>query len=199
MLQHGTSAFKRARPWPWVLSLSVIQLTAGCAQPQCACGAYAASAPAPVVEAQTQQVSGESARVQPKDGGTRAEKHPSEAGTTSRVARSESELLSRYEGKSPTRVLKGKATYYGDSLAGHKTANGDVYDPGAFTAAHRTLPFNTVVRVVRLDTQRYVYVRINDRGPFGSADRIIDLSRIAAERLGMLRAGVVKVRVEVLE
>jgi rare lipoprotein A len=96
-------------------------------------------------------------------------------------------------------VLEGKATYYGDSLAGNKTASGEVYDPRAFTAAHRTLPFGTVVRVVRLDTQRYVYVRITDRGPFGNRQRIIDLSKIAAERLGMLRAGVVKVRVEVLE
>jgi rare lipoprotein A len=108
-------------------------------------------------------------------------------------------LLAQYEGQAPKRVLQGKATYYGDSLAGNKTANGDVYDPRGFTAAHRTLPFNTIVRVVRLDTQRYVYVRINDRGPFGNAQRIIDVSKIAAERLGMLRAGVVRVRVEVLE
>jgi rare lipoprotein A len=114
-------------------------------------------------------------------------------------ARTEIELLAQYEGQAPTRVLEGKATYYGDSLAGNKTANGDVYDPRGFTAAHRTLPFNTIVRVVRLDTQRYVYVRINDRGPFGNAQRIIDVSKIAAERLGMLRAGVVRVRVEVLE
>jgi rare lipoprotein A len=114
-------------------------------------------------------------------------------------AKTEAELLARYEGRAPKRVLEGKATYYGDSLAGNKTASGEVYDPRAFTAAHRTLPFGTVVRVVRLDTQRYVYVRITDRGPFGNRQRIIDLSKIAAERLGMLRAGVVKVRVEVLE
>jgi len=111
----------------------------------------------------------------------------------------ESQLLARYEGAAAKRVLKGKATYYGDSLAGNHTANGDIYDPQKFTAAHRTLPFGTVVRVVRLDTNRYVYVRINDRGPFSRKNRIIDLSRIAAERLGMIRAGVVDVRVEVLD
>lgn len=108
-------------------------------------------------------------------------------------------MLARYEGRPATSVLRGKATYYGDSLAGNHTANGDIYDPRAFTAAHRTLPFNTVVRVVRTDTNRYVYVRINDRGPFSKRERIIDLSKIAAERLGMIRAGVVPVRVEVLE
>jgi rare lipoprotein A len=107
-------------------------------------------------------------------------------------------LLASYEGIAPTRVLQGKATYYGDSLAGNHTANGDIYDPKQFTAAHKTLPFGTVVRVLRVDTNRYVYVRINDRGPFGKKDRIIDLSRVAAERLGMIRAGVVPVKVEVL-
>jgi rare lipoprotein A len=74
-----------------------------------------------------------------------------------------------------------------------------VYDPELFTAAHRTLPFNTVARVIHVDSGRYVYVRINDRGPFSKSDRIIDLSYVAAERLGMLRAGVVEVRVEILQ
>lgn len=111
----------------------------------------------------------------------------------------EAELLARYEGQRAVKTLKGKASYYSDKLAGNRTASGERYDPGRFTGAHRTLPFGTVVRVVRLDTQRYVYVRITDRGPFGGRGRIIDLSRIAAERLGMLRAGVIDVRVEVLK
>lgn len=96
-------------------------------------------------------------------------------------------------------MLQGKATYYSNSLSGRKTASGEVYDPKAFTAAHRTLPFGSVVRVIRTDTNRHVYVRVNDRGPFGKRDRIIDLSYVAAERLGMLRAGVVPVRVELLD
>jgi rare lipoprotein A len=114
------------------------------------------------------------------------------------IAANEADLLARYEGKSAKQVLTGKATYYGNSLAGNKTASGDVYDPKRFTAAHRKLPFGTVVRVIRTDTNQYVYVTITDRGPFAGGGRIIDLSYIAAERLGMLRAGVVPVRVEVL-
>lgn len=98
----------------------------------------------------------------------------------------------------PEAVLEGKAAYYGDSLAGNRTANGDVYDPRGFTAASRTLPFGTLVRVVRVDNGRSVVVRINDRGPFGDERRIIDLSRAAAEQLDMIRAGVIDVRVEVL-
>ncbi|MBI5489256.1 MAG: septal ring lytic transglycosylase RlpA family protein [Deltaproteobacteria bacterium] len=94
---------------------------------------------------------------------------------------------------------EGKATFYSDSLAGGPTASGETYDPEALTAAHRTLPFGTRVRVSRLDNGRSVEVRINDRGPFGRRDRIIDLSRAAAEALDMVRAGVVRVRLEVLE
>ncbi|HMJ16233.1 MAG TPA: septal ring lytic transglycosylase RlpA family protein [Polyangiaceae bacterium] len=97
------------------------------------------------------------------------------------------------------RVLEGRASYYSDSLAGNLTANGERYDPRAMTAAHRSLAFGTHVRVTRTDTQRSVVVRINDRGPFGEKRRIIDLSRAAATELGMLRAGVVDVEVEVLE
>jgi rare lipoprotein A len=95
-------------------------------------------------------------------------------------------------------VETGKATYYDESLAGNLTASGEVFDPSRFTAAHRGLPFGTVVRVVRLDTGAHTYVKINDRGPFGENARIIDLAKAAASRLHMLRAGVVPVRVEVL-
>lgn len=98
----------------------------------------------------------------------------------------------------------GDATYYADSLAGNHTANGETYRPEAFTAAHRTLPFGTIVRVTRTDTppnesERVTYVKVNDRGPFGSSRRVIDLSRAAATELEMLRAGVVPVQVEILE
>lgn len=95
--------------------------------------------------------------------------------------------------------FSGDATYYADSLAGNKTASGEVYRPSAFSAAHRTLPFGTIVRVVRTDTGGVTYVKVNDRGPFGNAKRVIDLSRAAATELEMLRAGVVPVRVEILE
>ena len=90
---------------------------------------------------------------------------------------------------------RGKATYYADSLAGRRTASGERYDPRALTAAHKTLAFGTMVKVVREDDGREVVVRVNDRGPFAGEDRVIDLSRAAAERLGMIRDGVVPVRV----
>jgi rare lipoprotein A len=103
-----------------------------------------------------------------------------------------------YRGKRPLVVLVGEATYYSDSLAGNHTSNGDIYDPARMTAASRDLPFGSVVRVIRRDTGARVLVRINDRGPFGKRRRILDLSRAAAEQLGMLRRGVADVRAEVL-
>jgi rare lipoprotein A len=95
-------------------------------------------------------------------------------------------------------TLEGEASYYSDGLAGHATASGEPYRPLAFTAAHRKLPLGTVLRVTRTDGTRQVYVRVNDRGPYGSKRRILDLSRAAAEELHMLRAGVLQVRAEVV-
>lgn len=92
----------------------------------------------------------------------------------------------------------GKATYYSDRLAGRRTASGARYDPRAFTAAHRELPFGSVLLVTRVDTGQSVRVTVTDRGPFGSEERIVDLSRAAAEVLQMIRAGVVPVRLQVL-
>jgi rare lipoprotein A (peptidoglycan hydrolase) len=103
-----------------------------------------------------------------------------------------------YEGRKPVVVLEGQATYYSDSLAGNHTTNGDVYDPSRRTAASRDLPFESIVRVIRRDTGAQVLVRINDRGPFGSHKRILDLSRAAAADLHMLGRGVAPVRAEVL-
>lgn len=96
-------------------------------------------------------------------------------------------------------IIEGRASYYSDRLAGHRTASGEPYDPAALTAASRDLPLGTHVRVTRIDTGVSVEVRVNDRGPFGDHTRVLDLSRGAAERLDMIRAGVVSVRVEVLE
>lgn len=95
-------------------------------------------------------------------------------------------------------VQQGYASYYSDRLAGRSTANGEPYDPSQLTAAHRTLPFGTRVSVQRVDTGAHVEVRINDRGPYAGTQRIIDLSRTAAEALSMIRAGVVAVTVQVL-
>jgi rare lipoprotein A len=91
----------------------------------------------------------------------------------------------------------GVASWYGGKFHGRTTASGEPYDMHALTAAHPSLPFGTRVRVTNLENGRSVVLRINDRGPFAKR-RIIDVSRHAAEHLGFLRAGLAKVRVEVI-
>jgi rare lipoprotein A len=95
-------------------------------------------------------------------------------------------------------VLHGTASYYADSLAGNPTASGEAYDPRYFTAAHRKLPLGTILRVTRVDTGDWVLVRVNDRGPYAGRERILDLSKVAAARLGILKIGVTRVQAEVL-
>ena len=92
---------------------------------------------------------------------------------------------------------RGKASYYGSKFEGRKTASGDRYRGDEMTAAHRTLPFGTRVRVTNLTNGKSVEVVINDRGPFAKG-RIVDLSRKAAKEIDMLSAGVVQVKLEVL-
>lgn len=96
-----------------------------------------------------------------------------------------------------TDTQEGGASYYGDSLHGNPTASGHPYDKEGCTAAHRQLPFGTWVRVVNLENNRSVLVKVTDRGPFVKG-RIIDLSRRAAEDLGIIDKGVAGVRIEVL-
>jgi peptidoglycan lytic transglycosylase len=98
----------------------------------------------------------------------------------------------------PAGLEHGMATFYGDEQ-GTQTASGERFDKHKLTAAHRTLPLGTRVRVTNTRNGRSVEVRINDRGPFGNHSRIIDLSEAAARRLEMIDAGVVPVTVEVLK
>jgi len=91
----------------------------------------------------------------------------------------------------------GRASYYGRELAGNPTASGEPFDPTDLTAAHRTLPLGTRVRVTHARTGESVVVRINDRGPFHS-NRVIDLSRAAADEIGLTRAGTAVVDLEKL-
>ena len=97
----------------------------------------------------------------------------------------------------PGTVEKGIASWYGEPYHGRRTASGEVYDMHRVSAAHRTLPFGTLVRVTRRDTGQSVEVRINDRGPF-IAGRIIDLSYGAAKRIDLDVDGIAPVKVEVL-
>jgi rare lipoprotein A len=93
--------------------------------------------------------------------------------------------------------LEGIASYYADEFHGRKTSNGETFDMYALTAAHPTLPFNSLVRVTNLDNNRSVEVRINDRGPF-KGGRVIDLSLRAAQVIGLILNGTAPVAIEIL-
>jgi rare lipoprotein A len=91
----------------------------------------------------------------------------------------------------------GVASWYGPGFHGQRASSGEIYDMNAMTAAHKSLPFDTIVKVVDLDTGRSVIVRINDRGPF-IPGRIIDLSYAAAQGLGIVQKGIARVGLKVL-
>lgn len=92
----------------------------------------------------------------------------------------------------------GVASYYADSLAGARTASGEAHDPADLVAAHKELPFGTVLEVENLHNGKTVRVRVNDRGPF-TQGRVVDLSKAAASQLGILRSGTAPVEVRVVE
>jgi rare lipoprotein A len=94
----------------------------------------------------------------------------------------------------PSVTSTGKASYYADKFNGKKTASGEVYRSGKKTAAHKTLPFGTKVKVTNVKNGKTVKVRINDRGPH-TPGRIIDLSKSAAKKVGLVEAGVAEVRI----
>jgi rare lipoprotein A len=91
----------------------------------------------------------------------------------------------------------GTASWYGQEFQGNTTASGEVYDMNGLTAAHPRLPFGTTIRVTNLNNRKHILLRINDRGPH-IARRLIDVSWAAAKRLGFVRSGTTRVRVEVV-
>ena len=107
-------------------------------------------------------------------------------------------LISCADDEAVIELQEGMASWYGPGFHGQRTSSGEIYDANDTTAAHRTLPFDTIVRVVNTDNDSTVYVRINDRGPY-VGERIIDLSRYAAEQLDMLEEGTARVRLELVE
>jgi len=109
-----------------------------------------------------------------------------------------SEKFIRDAGEAYSILEEGMASYYADEFNGKRTSNGEIYDMNQMTAAHRTVPFNSRIRVTNLENGKSVVVRINDRGPFKD-DRIIDLSLVAAKSLELIGSGTVKVRLEVIE
>jgi rare lipoprotein A len=95
------------------------------------------------------------------------------------------------------RVIRGEASWYGPGFHGRKTASGKIFDQEKLTAAHKTLPLGTRARVTNLENGNTVEVEINDRGPY-VGERVIDLSRAAADRLGFVESGITLVRIELL-
>ncbi|HEX8253598.1 MAG TPA: septal ring lytic transglycosylase RlpA family protein [Thermoanaerobaculia bacterium] len=95
-------------------------------------------------------------------------------------------------------VLRGVASWYGEEFAGRTTANGEIFDPKGMTAAHRTLPFGTVLDITNPRTSQTVRVRVNDRGPY-IGNRVIDLSYAAAQQIGLIEPGVGEVAIKVVK
>jgi rare lipoprotein A len=104
-------------------------------------------------------------------------------------------IVTNFTACAPKIIQTGKASYYADKFNGRKTANGEVFYNSKFTAAHKTLPFGTQVKVTNLSNGKSVKVRINDRGPF-VAGRMIDLSKKAAKKIDMVNAGVGNVKIK---
>ncbi|MFC1484402.1 septal ring lytic transglycosylase RlpA family protein [Candidatus Neomarinimicrobiota bacterium] len=98
----------------------------------------------------------------------------------------------------PGAVFVGVSSFYGPDFHGKLTANGEVYDMYGLTAAHRTLPLNTIIRVTNLTNNKSLIVRINDRGPYIQG-RMLDLSYGAAKKLGFVAQGTTRVKIEVIE
>ena len=96
-----------------------------------------------------------------------------------------------------TEIGGGMASYYGNELAGNRTASGERFNPAQLTAAHRSLPFGSMVRVTNTSNGDSVIVRINDRGPFAHG-RVIDVSHAAAREIGMHRSGTARVKLALL-
>lgn len=107
----------------------------------------------------------------------------------------------RQASKKPSRtgkVLYGVSSFYADDFHGKLTANGEIYDMYGLTAAHKTLPLNTIVRVTNLDNEKSLILRINDRGPYVDG-RILDCSYGAAKKLDFVASGTTRVKVEIIE
>lgn len=115
------------------------------------------------------------------------------------TANIEAQPVSEFEPRSNSEsyIGSGEASFYGDELAGNRTASGEIFDPERLTAAHRTLPLGSRVRVTNARSGESVIVRINDRGPF-HGNRVIDLSTAAARSIGLIRSGTGQVKLALM-
>ena len=108
------------------------------------------------------------------------------------------EAFSHHSRAAYTKPITGTASYYGEKFQGKRTASGEIFNKNAMTAAHRSLPFGTKVKVTNLRNGKTVLVKINDRGPHVPG-RMIDLSQAAAKKIGLSHAGTVRVKLQVLK
>ena len=123
--------------------------------------------------------------------------NPSSAHLSNNNSTAEKLIIPLREQKTIANSFSGRASWYGPGFHGRPTANGEIFNQNALTAAHPSLSFGTKVKVTNLNNGRSVVVRINDRGPY-SGGRVIDLSAAAARSLNMIRSGVARVKVTVL-
>ncbi len=127
---------------------------------------------------------------------------PAEADAEARTAPSIVNRLAdfspeQYASQTGTVLQTGEASYYGKGFAGRPTANGEIFDPQGMTAAHKTLPLGSIIRVTNTHNGESVVLRVNDRGPYAK-DRVLDVSHSAAKVLDMEHRGTAEVRIEVL-
>jgi len=150
--------------------------------------------------ARTDSAANTDALTAPADSLEQTEKAPADSLEQTEKADADNTKVVKEAGETGAEVVvgRGEASYYGARLAGNPTASGEAFDPSKLTAAHRTLPLGSRVRVTNLRNDETVTVRINDRGPF-HGNRVLDLSRRAAERIGMLARGTARVKIELLE
>jgi rare lipoprotein A len=177
----------RAARWPFAFCALCICFVGGCASRR-----TAADRPEPVAQPSD---SSESA-VEPSKG------EPSEAATKAPASKANGAPAKKRDIATPNPALsayteEGIASWYGVPFNGRRASNGEIYDMNKMTAAHRTLPFDTVVRVTNLSNGKSAVVRITDRGPFVD-NRIIDLSMAAAREIDSIGPGVVPVRLEII-
>ena len=137
----------------------------------------------------------ETATAQPKSSKPTPPKDGKDEGEV--IASSDDDGFAKYENNKPIWTEVGYASWYGPPYHNRRGANGEIYDQNAMTAAHKSLPMNSIVRVTNVKTGEKQIVRITDRGPF-VGDRIIDLSEAAAKAVDVWRPGTAKVKVEVL-
>jgi len=119
---------------------------------------------------------------------------PSARYASKRNSNSDNSLTEPSEGN----VFYGEASYYAEKFHGRETANGEIFDMHKISAAHKTLPFNTILQVTNLENQKSIVVRINDRGPYKKG-RVLDLSYQAAQEIDMVSSGVVKVKAKIVK